>query len=63
MKYFQSKIKFAQIETKVGEDDHWLGTATESWGEVAFIIFYNQDIFGKSPFLWQIFVVEDTFGD
>ena len=43
-------IKFAQIETKVGEDDHWLGTATESWGEVAFIIFYNQDIFGTSPF-------------
>ena len=63
MKYFQSKIKFAQIETKVGEDDHWLGTGTESWGEVAFIIFYNQDIFGTSPFLWQIFVVKDTFGD
>ena len=35
---------------KVGEDDHWLGTGTESWGEVAFIIFYNQDIFGTSPF-------------
>ena len=37
MKHFQSKIKFAQIWTKVGEDDHWLGTATESWGEVAFL--------------------------
>ena len=39
MKHFQSKIEFAQIETKVGEDDHWLGTATESWGEVAFNFF------------------------
>jgi len=25
---------FHEAITKVGEDDHWLGTATESWGEV-----------------------------
>merc|ERR1712012_13786 len=25
---------FREAITKVGEDDHWLGTATESWGEV-----------------------------